>query len=435
MSGVCIDGHNLALPTGSGIATYSRALLVGIRALGARAHVLHGPLIETPKEPLLREISISDARLAAKALAATQPSRHIQVALAGLGRKAMPVQPTGRIVWPDGKTPPEADTFWLSDNLYRISSRAFSKNRTVTPVDFAGERSLRPDVMHWTYPAPLRARSVPNIYTFHDLIPLKLPHTTLDDKTRYLDLCRSIARRADHLLAVSETTRQDVISLLGVEPDRITTTWQTADMPRGAGERSETEIAKTLADQFGVEWKSYFVFFGAIEPKKNLGRLVEAYLRSGVDTPLIVVGGRSWLDEAESGFLNELIASGTPAGRRLRKFDYLPRKTLVELVQGARATLFPSLYEGFGLPVLESMMLGTPVLASTAGSLPEIAGDAALTADPYDVDAMARAIQQLDGDSGLRDELSKRGKSRAEFFSADAYRERLRGVYEKLGAL
>jgi len=289
--------------------------------------------------------------------------------------------------------------------------------------------------MHWTYPTPLKARGAPNIYTLHDLIPLKLPHTTLDDKQRYLDLCRSIARNADHIVTVSDTTRQDVISMLGVEEARVTTTWQTADLPSEVLTRSDEDVAAGLEDVFDLPWKGYFIFFGAIEPKKNLGRLVESYLRSGSQIPLLVVGGRSWLDEDESGFLTELIADGRGAASRLRRFDYLPRSTLVDLIRGARATLFPSLYEGFGLPVLESMMLGTAVLASNTGSLPEIAGDAALLVDPYDIEAMATGLRALNADEALRDALVARGYERAAQFSPAAYEARMRTLYGGMGLI
>lgn len=96
--------------------------------------------------------------------------------------------------------------------------------------------------------------------------------------------------------------------------------------------------------------------------------------------------------------------------------------------------LFPSLYEGFGLPVLEAMLLGTPVLTSTAGSLPEVAGDAAIMVDPYDVDAIRRGIRTIDADAGLREHLSAQGRIRAETFSPAAYRDRLTKLYGKIGA-
>ena len=433
MTSVCIDGYNLSLPTGSGIATYGRTLLDGLRAIGVGGQILHAPLSAIPTDPLLREVMTADARWKHQATARPLTSnRRVQAALARFGRKAHHVAPTGATLWPEHTEQPQADAYWLSQDLFRIANRAFNNDRVMTPVRFA-PTGLAPDAMHWTCPMPVKAGSTPNIYTIHDLIPLKLPHTTLDDKRRFLDLCRRIVRDADHIVAVSETTRLDVIQMLGADERRITTTWQSADLPASIINRSEMEVAREVESTFDLPWKGYFVHFGAIEPKKNLGRLVEAYLLSGSQTPLVVVGGKAWMDEQESGFLSELITTGWGAGGRLRKYDYLPRGVLLDLVRGARGTLFPSLYEGFGLPVLESMMLGTPVLASRAGSLPEIAGDAAVLADPYDINDMARALRVLDGDADLRAELSLRGVERAADFSPAAYAKRLRSLYRDIG--
>jgi glycosyltransferase involved in cell wall biosynthesis len=105
---------------------------------------------------------------------------------------------------------------------------------------------------------------------------------------------------------------------------------------------------------------------------------------------------------------------------------------LVTLIRGARAVVFPSLYEGFGLPVLESMLLGTPVVTSRTSSLPEIAGDAALYVNPYETDDIARAIKTITADAGLRAELSERGRAQAELFSVARYRDRVAALYDQL---
>ncbi len=433
MTAVCVDGHNLALPRGSGIATYARTLLDGLHGIGFERQILHAPPSPTPEDRLLREVMVGDARWRRMAaMAAPKPNRRVQAALARFGRTARFVAPSGHVLWPEHGVVPEAEGFWLSQDLYRIANRAFANDRVVTPLRFEAGPGV-PDAMHWTWPTPVKTRATANIYTIHDLIPLKLPHTTLDDKRRFLDLCRRIVRDADHIVTVSDTTRQDVIEMLGAEESRVTTTWQSADLPASVTGRAEAEVAGEIERTFALPWKGYFVHFGAIEPKKNLGRLVEAYLRSGVETPLIVIGGKAWMDEEESGFLTELIAGGLGAGGRLRKYDYMPRAVLLDLVRGARATLFPSLYEGFGLPVLESMMLGTPVMASNAGSLPEIAAEAAVLVDPYDIEDMARGLRVLDADADLRAELSVRGKARAADFSPTAYAERLSNLYRGLG--
>ena len=124
--------------------------------------------------------------------------------------------------------------------------------------------------------------------------------------------------------------------------------------------------------------------------------------------------------------------SGTPLRRSVRRFRYVSLSTLVTLIRGARAIVFPSLYEGFGLPVLEAMALGTPVITSREASLPEVAGDAALLVDPYDADDIAQAISTIVNDADLRAELSDRGKLQAEKFSVERYRERVAALYNSL---
>lgn len=170
-----------------------------------------------------------------------------------------------------------------------------------------------------------------------------------------------------------------------------------------------------------------------MEPKKNLARVIEAYVGSGVQAPLVIVGGRAWLETDETKLLGMIQDSATGGAGRIRRYDYLPFRVLVSLIRGAKATVLPSLYEGFGLPVLESMQLRTPVLTSTAGSLPEIAGDAALAVDPYDIVAIRKAMVALDEDADLRAELTERGVRQAGKFGAEPYRARLAELYCEIG--
>ena len=221
------------------------------------------------------------------------------------------------------------------------------------------------------------------------------------------------------------------MSLLGVEEGRITVTGQSFAIPADAMARTDAEIAGELDATFGLEWKGYLLHYGAIEPKKNLGRIVEAYLGSGVKTPLVLVGAKGWLADEQTSLLRQSHEAGGTG--RILQFDYLPAGVLMALVRGARATLFPSLSEGFGLPVLESMALGTAVLTSTTGSLPEIAGDSAVLVDPYDVAAIRAGLIEMDSDTGLREELVTRGLRRAETFAPAAYADKIRSLYKRLG--
>ena len=219
---------------------------------------------------------------------------------------------------------------------------------------------------------------------------------------------------------------------MGVDERRVTNTYQAVSIPSVLSERPQSEIELELEGVFGLEWKGYFLHFGAIEPKKNLGRIVESYLASGSKSPLVIIGGRAWLDEGETALLAQVKRDGGPNADRIRQYEYMPFSMLVTLIRGAKATLFPSLYEGFGLPVLESMALSTAVLTSTGGALPEVAGEAALIVDPYDTRAIAKGIQALDDDADLRDNFEMLGKAQANRFSPDAYQQRLRDLYAKL---
>jgi len=429
---VCIDGFNLSIPQGSGIATYGRNLLTTVRSLGLSPQVLYGPPNALGKNNVLNEVMLADSQNVSKKL--KKSARFTKTFFTQFGRSAMPIQPSGEVIWPSrsgGR--PDADSYWAAHDLFSLAHRSFQVYGKTTPVSFsATAASPAPDVMHWTATVPLYARSVPNIYTIHDLIPLRLPHSTTEDKRAYRALCGEIARRADHIAVVSETTRQDVIRLLDVPEDRVTNTYQAVSIPQALLDRSHQDVTLELEGVFNLGWKDYFLYFGAIEPKKNLGRIVEAYLSSGVKRPLIIVGGRAWLDDGETALLNQVQRDGGPSAQRIRRYEYLPFSTLVSLIRGARATLFPSLYEGFGLPVLESMLLDTAVLTSTAGSLPEVAGDAAISVDPYDVQAITRGIQTLDADNDLVASLVERGRARAALFSEESYRDRLGTLYGNL---
>ena len=430
---ICVDGFNISLAKGSGIATYGRNLLSTIAELGMNGQVLYGPSAKRSPNNMLNEAALVDADRPGPRF--KKIDRFRRTLTSRFGRTAWPIKPGDEIIWPTragGK--PDAQAYWAAHDLFHIANRSFNAYRKETPVGFDVSADVaRPDLMHWTATLPLYARGVPNVYTIHDLIPLRLPHTTLDDKPAYLELCKTVARRADHIAVVSETTRQDVMRLLNVSADRITNTYQAVHLPAALTSRTEADVTIELEGVFNLGWKGYFLHFGAIEPKKNLGRIVEAYLASGLETPLIIVGGRAWLDEGETALMNQVIQENGPSGQRIRRYEFMPFSLLISLIRGAKATLFPSLYEGFGLPVLESMALSTAVLTSTGGSLPEVAGDAAISVDPYDVQAMTRGLRALDADEALRDDLVRRGLTQAAKFSVEAYQGRLSAMYGRLG--
>ena len=431
-STICIDGFNLVRPQGTGIATYSRNLLYTARSLGFGTSAMFGPELPIKALKGFETVALLDPERPSTALRLKQRlARDLNTRLSPLGRKLHPIQVSDDVIWPGGDSArPPVDECWVARDLFQRAHRAFKLHGRGTPVTFDGSRA--PDVAHWTTLMPVHARNAPNIYTIHDLIPLRLPHTTLNNKPLFLDMCREVARRADHIAVVSEATRQDVIHMLGVPEDRVTNTYQAVSLPPALVHRPQTEVETELEAAFGLEWGAYFLHFGAVEPKKNLGRVVEAYLASGVSTPLVVVGGPGWMSEPEAALLKQA-QSVHGAACRIHQYEYMSYSMLVSLIRGAKGVLFPSLYEGFGLPVLEAMSLGAPVLTSDQGSLPEIAGEAALQVDPYDVPAISRGIRTLDADADWRAAATRLGQVQAKKFSQTAYRERLRDLYAKVG--
>jgi len=422
---------------GSGIATYARNLNIEARNLGYDTCLIYGPRQGPSRDDLMNEIALYDAPPPKSRMEWVSASRRsISNLTSAFGRTAKPLRATTKsvITRQVAQNAPAADSIWVARNLFAAANQTFGMFGATTPLTLG---SGGPDIMHWTCPLPIRAKGVPNLYTIHDLVPLRLPFATLDNKRRFLQLSRKLCAVADKVVTVSEASKSDIIQILGVAPDRVSVTHQSVSVPQTLLDRSDDEVAREIEGVFGLDWRGYLVFFGAVEPKKNLGRIIEAYLASGVATPLIIVGGKAWLDDAETQLLYEDIVEIQAVkdglirrADRIRRYEYLPFSLLVSLIRGARATLLPSLYEGFGLPVLESMLLGTPVLTSTEGSLPEVAGDAAVLVDPYDSHAIARAIRELDGDADLRADLSRRGVAQAAKFSPEVYRRKLADLYK-----
>lgn len=432
---VMIDGFNLSLEKGTGVATYARNLSYSLRDLGCKVDVLYGGAAVRNDPPLLKEISFYDSQ-GVSLPSWQQLIKRVRRSLQGVWNSAFEVPITGDVIADTFRSRlPHYDTIWNATDLYLKAGVQFNLFGITNRVTV--ERP--PDICHWTYPLPVRLRGVPNVYTLHDLVPLRLPYSTLDKKDRYLALVRWIARTADHVVTVSEASRRDLLEVGRIHPDKVTNTYQAVHIPAAYLSKPEGVVRNEIEGMFGLPFKNYYLFYGSIEPKKNVGRLIEAYLASGVTGPLVIVGAQSWKSEQELRSLayDELRRLLRGAGELLQapkivQLEYVTFSLLVSLIRGAKAVLFPSLYEGFGLPVLESMMLGTPVLSSTTASIPEVAGDAALLVDPYDVPAIAQGIRALDSNESLRDELRARGITRAALFSPAAHARRLSDVYERL---
>ncbi|MBX9925182.1 MAG: glycosyltransferase family 4 protein [Hyphomicrobiaceae bacterium] len=436
---VLVDGFNLALEKGTGIATYARNLTSILGAQGHEVSVLYGLQSNAPAhEPLLREIAFFDdnpelipaplRRIAAIRDALPSP----------FSRVAHTVPMSGAVISRQfASRLPHYDRIHNAPRLFRQAPHHFRAFGRSVPVKLP----VPIDIAHWTYPLPIQVKSARNIYTFHDLIPLRLPFTTLDNKRYHYKLSQHLAKSADHIVTVSETSRADIIELLGVPEDRVTNTYQAVDIPAKYLDVPIDVLTRELAGTFRLDYKKYLLFYGSIEPKKNIGRVIEAFLAADLDIPLVIVGAQAWKSEQELRLLvddniRSLIQNGpeTHVRRKVVRLDYVSFPQLVNLIRGATAIAFPSLYEGFGLPVIEGLMCGTTVITANAHSTREIAGDAAILVDPYNVREIKDAITAAVSNSELRATLASKAQPVLDRFSQAAYRDRIRSLYERVMA-
>ncbi|MCO8322935.1 glycosyltransferase family 1 protein [Burkholderia cenocepacia] len=425
---ILIDGFNLALPDGTGIATYARNLSFAAHELGWRVGILYG-MNGLPANPLLKELMFysnvphKSRKIKLKDRVRTFISGRVKPKFAerlDFSGKVITKGQEDRAPYCDFRLNADA-LFDEAAKNYDVDGR-FQTVHTAVPVDIA----------HFTYPVPVTVNGAVNICTIHDLVPLILPNASLGNKERFIGLLSDIVARYDHIVTVSETSRKDIIDILGVPPDKVTNTWQSV-VGEWNDETVDLEaVRQEVGNICGVEPRKYHLFFGAIEPKKNVLRLLDAYALSGSSYPLVVVGKEGWSCEKEMAVFESFNQVPRANGTRIVRLGHVPRALLTSLIKGARSVLFPSLYEGFGLPVLEAMSVGTPVLTSTEGSLPEVAGDAALLVDPYDIRAIAEGIRALDVRDDLREQLTEKGMVRARYFSGDEYCRRLASLYDGL---
>ena len=292
--------------------------------------------------------------------------------------------------------------------------RARAERRLGRSPELGGGADPPGDVFHATnHIFPFRVRRVPTVVTIHDVTMLLFPEWHPSRRLALMGPALApAASRADRIITPSHHTREDVLKLLPVEPERVVV------VPEGVDAifkpQPEAEVAERLAP-LGLRAGEYLLFLGTIEPRKNLARLLEAVEAAGATVGLLVLaGGQGWNNAA----IRSAIARLTRAGR-VRALGYVPDDLRAPLLAGARAFVYPSLYEGFGLPPLEAMACGTPVLTSNVSALPEVMGDAALSVDPTDVSALTAALARIWGDEALRADLRARGLARASQFSWD----------------
>ena len=269
-----------------------------------------------------------------------------------------------------------------------------------------------------------------SLVTVHDLGYLYFPQAHPWWQRLYLDLStRWNTRAAAHILADSEATKSDLVTRYNALPDKITVAYPGRDETLGpVRDLAEIKAAKARCGIAG----DYFLYVGTLQPRKNLARIISAFaalkLENKPQPVLVLAGKRGWLYD---GLFAQVRRQGLE-GKVLFP-GYISDEDKAALMSGALAFVFPSLYEGFGLPVIEAQSCGCPVIASTTSSLPQVAGDAALLVDPHDVAAIAAAMQRVVGDSALRERLVERGFVNARRFSWTACAQTVLGAVEQTG--
>jgi glycosyltransferase involved in cell wall biosynthesis len=322
---------------------------------------------------------------------------------------------------------PEADpgirlTAFLGEQRYRgVPGLELRLSRLPTqrpPVRIFWEQAIQPwaawraraDLLHGLALVGPVFSPCPTVVTVHDLSFVHYPHNFPGAKRLYLQsLTRLSVRRARRVIAISENTRRDVVQQYGIpagKVDRIYYGLDPAFRQLPPGQVAQFRARHGLPERF-------ILFVGTLEPRKNVVRLIEAYARLPQGRPpLLLVGGKGWL-------YDEILAraEGLHLAGQVRFVGYVPGQELPWWYNAAEMFVYPSVYEGFGLPPLEAMACGTPVITSSASSLPEVVGRAGLTVDPGDTAALADAMDRVGSSPELRAEMRAAGLAQAQTFS------------------
>jgi len=288
-------------------------------------------------------------------------------------------------------------------------------------------RRHRPDVVHLPNTIFTVGLGHRVVVTFHDVAEFTFPEKFNAFRARVRRVAaRAAARAAGRIVAVSDFTKKEMVHFLGVRPDRITVVLEgvTAGHPAGSS-------AEAIRSKYSLRG-DYLLYVGQIEKTKNVEGLVRAFARNraaldGCD--LILAGKRGNAYETVMKTIDDL-----GLAEEVRHLGYVPDEDLPGLFRMAKALVFPSLVEGFGLVMLEAMVHGVPVIASNAGSLPEVAGGAAVLVPPGDEGALSEAMTRVVRDGVLRESLSRKGLARAREFSWSRAAREMLGVYESLRA-
>ena len=420
---ILVDGYNLELPQGTGIKTYTNTLIKALKMLGANVSVLFSK--PTIGDAILDEVLFFEQQESSKFDLLLSKLELLKYILR-FSQKPQSLKFTDKVIIPDKSLDEiihSVDILNLK-NCYNSASVIYKLFGYYTKINPPGKTNI----WHKTYPLiPIFTEGSKDIVTIHDLVPLKIPYTTLDNKKIFYKALKSVTQQSKAIITVSENSKRDILDFFDVNPDKIHVTYQAVNqLPMDC---SDEELFLFLK-RYKLKPQKYILFVGAIEPKKNVGRLINAYAGMDTDFKLVIAGKKAWLWEKEIGHIESIFGPSFP--RKVKILNYVNSQSLRYLYRGAFCFVFPSIYEGFGLPPLEAMTLGCPVITSNTSCLPEVCSNAALYVNPLDDNDIRMKIEMLINEPELRSKLIDLGKERAKFFSLENYAKRLYEAYAKV---
>lgn len=312
----------------------------------------------------------------------------------------------------------------------KISNKFYKLISTIFPIPYKWFFREKPDITHFfnfIIPPFVFGKKV---VTIHDMAFRRFPKTVRAKTKLMFRFClKRTIKEADAIVTVSEFTKQELQDLFLVESSKIYVVPNGVDEKRFNSNINIKDIEKVKLENNITG--SYFLFLGTIEPRKNILRLMQSYIlakkSAEIFPSLIIAGGDGWLNEDIIKYKESL-----PDDSGIKFIGYVPDKDVAALIAGAEVFCFLSLYEGFGIPVIEAMACGTPTLISKAKALTEVAGDAALQVNELSIVDIANGMIELHNNNELRYELSKKGIQQAKMFSWTEATKKLNDLYQKI---
>jgi len=312
---------------------------------------------------------------------------------------------------------------WFHDVVYRMMWSFFS----VPYSAFFGKSADITMFFNYVIPPGVKGKKVTIIY---DMAYKAYPETVRRKTRLLLNIAlKKSCKRADHIITISEFSKSEIIKYLDVPEEKISIMPCGVDLSLYHSNYSEEEI-EHVKQKHNIKG-TYLLYLGTLEPRKNIQRLIQAYSKLKIEIPkvpkLVLAGRKGWMYESIFETVNSLHMEND-----IIFTGYIEAKDAPILIKGAEIFLFPSIYEGFGMPPLEAMACGTPVLVSNESSLPEVVGDAGILVDPFSVESIREGMKLLIEDNNKREELSRKGMERAREFTWDKAVEIVQKVFLEL---